>query len=235
MPFQRAFEGIVESAEPLLESGATINIYWSPQSIFPPVVDDISFTVDITLRVLDIDSGEWKTLAMLASDLPNSGEAQVTIPNIPELEGFDNSLSPVVVEVGISTTSMTTTRKRGLFSNILQKVGRFGLRILKQTPMRLIKRAIRQVAQRLACEAWAELIEDEDIGEQINNRLPPCPCTAERARAPNSGFNEEKLSSIVKVIGRIQDYIGTTIADDAFREYFHPGSASCYRQRVDIP
>ena len=234
MPFQRAFEGVVKSDEPVFESGARITVFWSPLSIFP-LVDEDSYTVDITVRVLDIGTGEWKTLATLASDLPNNGEAGVTIPDIPELEAFENSLNPVVIEVGVSATSMVAdTRKRGLLSDVLQKIGRLGLRIIKQMPMRIIQKTIRQAAQRLACEAWAEFVEDENIGQEINNRLPPCPCTADRA-ALDRGFREEKLSSVVKVVGQVQDFFGTTIADDAFRNYFHPGAASCYRQIVNNP
>ena len=127
------------------------------------------------------------------------------------------------------------TNKSGLFSDIiLNKIGRLGLRIIKQTPMRIIKKFIRQTAQRAACEAWA-LLQDDNVGEQINSRLPPCSCTAEGARAPNSGFEEEKLSSVVKVVSKVQNFLGTTTADDAFRNFFHPGAVSCYRQRVNIP
>ena len=231
MPFQRAFEALVESEEPVFESGGVIKVYWSPQSIFPLIEDHNSYTIDITLRELDMITSEWRILATLASNLVNDGEAEVIIPDLPIVENYEDSVNPVVVEVGVSSASLTnTTTKRGFFSNILTKIGRFGLRIIKQTPMRIVKKLITQAAQRLACEAWA-LTQDDNIGEQINNRLDPCPCTADRAKA-NNGFREEKLSSIVKVIGQVQDYFGTTIVDDAFRNYFHPGAASCYRQRV---
>ena len=232
MPFQRAFEAVVESEEPVFESGAIVKVYWSPQSIFP-LVHRNNYTVDITLRELDMNTGEWSILATLASNLVNDGEAEVTIPELPTVENYEDSVSPVVVEVGVSSTSTTDTKKRGLLSNILTKIGRFGLRIIKQTPMRIVKKLIRQAAQRVACETWA-LTQDDDIGEQINNRLEACPCTADRA-GTNNGFKEEKLSSIVRVIDQVQDYFGTTIADDAFRNYFHPGAARCFRQRVDAP
>ena len=171
----------------------------------------------------------------LASNLVNNGEAEVIIPDLPIVENYEDSVNPVVVEVGFSSASLTnTTTKRGFFSNILTKIGRFGLRIIKQTPMRIVQKLISQDAQRLACEAWA-LTQDDNIGEQINDRLDscPCPCTADRAKANTNCFKEEKLSSIVKVIGQVQDYFDTTIFDDAFRNYFHRGAASCYRQRVN--
>ena len=232
VPFQRAFEANVISEEPVFENGSTVSVYWSPQSIFP-LLDQRSYTIDITLREFDMKSKEWKTLATLASDLPNNGEARVTIPELPVVVNYEDALTPAVVEVGVSSASMTDT-KRSLFSNILPRIGRFGLRILKLTPMLVIKKLITQAAQRVACETWSHTQAD-NIGKQINHRLPPCPCTAEHASTQNSGFMEERLSSIVKVVDQVQDFFDTTIVDDAFRNYFHPGAASCFRQRVDIP
>ena len=236
VPFQRAFESYVESDEPVFETRNVLFVRWSPRSIFP-LLEQSNYTVDITLREFDKDSNEWKTLATLVSDRPNNGEARVTIPELPLVQSFDDALAPAVVEVGVSSASMTDT-KRSLFSNILSRIGQFGLRILKQTPMRIVRKVIRrfsrQSAQREACETWSRM-QANNIGNQINDRLPPCPCTAEHARTPNSGFKEERLSSIVKVVDQVQDFFDTTIVDDAFRNYFHPGAASCFRQRVEIP
>jgi len=61
------------------------------------------------------------------------------------------------------------------------------------------------------CLAWSEG-QPEGIGDEILARLPPCPPTVERARA-DSVFDEEDLG-------------------DEFRETFHPGTASCFRQVV---
>jgi len=61
------------------------------------------------------------------------------------------------------------------------------------------------------CQEWSEG-QPEGIGNDILARLPPCPPTVERARA-DSIFEEEDLG-------------------DEFRETFHPGTASCFRQVV---
>ena len=61
------------------------------------------------------------------------------------------------------------------------------------------------------CDVWCEN-EPEDIGEKILERLPPCPPTASRARVDNV-FEEEDHG-------------------DTFRETFHPGASSCFRQVV---
>ena len=54
--------------------------------------------------------------------------------------------------------------------------------------------------------------QPEGIGDEILARLPPCAPTVDRARA-DSTFEEEDLG-------------------DEFRETFHPGTASCFRQVI---
>ena len=122
-----------------MESGTVVNVYWSPQSIFTLAEAD-SYTVDITLRELDMNTNKWNILSTLASDLPNSGEATVTIPELESVEDYEDSLSPVVIEVGVSRVSMTSTKRS--FSSVLSAIGRFGLRILKQAPLRIARRLI---------------------------------------------------------------------------------------------
>ena len=228
----------IETEEAVLQNGSLVKVFWSPTTILPfEKLDPDSYTVDITLREQDVQSGEWKELATLASNITNNGSATVTIL-VPEfVDDNGDMLHPLIIEVGVSSDSMTIPRQKwGLFSNILTKIGQFGLRILKQAPVRFIQMLIRQAAyvQRNACEVWANT-GSSNIGPEINSRLPPCPCTSSLAREPNSGFKEEKFSSVVKIAGTVQDYFGTTLIDDTFRRFFHPNTASCYRQRVTKP
>ena len=64
---------------------------------------------------------------------------------------------------------------------------------------------------RKRCLEWSEG-QPKGIGDQLLARLPPCPPTVGRART-DSVFEEEDLG-------------------DGFRETFHPGTASCFRQVV---
>ena len=223
----------IKTNEPVLQNGSVVGVFWFPSTILPIAKDPESYTIDITLRQQDLHSGEWTELTTLASNLTNNGSARIAIP---ELEfDDDNVFHPVIIEVGVSSVSTTNSRqRRNTFSNILTKIGEFGLRVLKQAPMRIIKKLIRQAAQRIACDIWANT-GSKNIGQEINNRLPPCPCTSTLASEPTSGFKEEKLSSIFTTAGRVQNFLGITIIDDAFRQYFHPGTARCYRQRVLNP
>lgn len=194
-----------------------------------------SYEVDIHLLELSTETGTWTRLVTLETDLPNNGTASVRIPSTIQTDDdtFESAISSVVIQVSLSANSTREGRlvRRGIFSDLLRRLGTFGLTTIRNSPMRFLMRLARQAAQRGLCETWSAL-QPRNIGQEILNRLPPCPRRARDARRPNSGFTEERFSSHVPIVGTIQDYLGTTLVDDAFRNFFHPGTASCFRQRV---
>ena len=232
--FMKAYEVYIENDDLLFSSGTPIKVYWSPQSILP-LGSPESYSVDIELMELNVTSGVWNRLVTLGTDLDNNGYAEVMIPDIEAVDDFDSSVSLVVVQVSVSSASTSVIdneiSKRGIASNLLTKLGRFALRTLKNSPVRYLKKLARQAVQRILCESWG-LLQPDNIGQEILDRLPPCPRTAAGARAQNSGFREERLSSLVPVIGQVQNFFGTTIVDDKVREFFHPGTSSCFRQII---
>ena len=62
------------------------------------------------------------------------------------------------------------------------------------------------------CEAWGSF-QSRESAEQILASLPPCPCTVSEIRKQKSVFEEE-----------------TGFGAEFFRNFFHPGSSSCFRQ-----
>lgn len=234
MPVARAHEVYLTNTDQLFLSNTEVNVQWSPESIFPMEPPD-SYEVDINLLELSLETGTWTRLVTLGTDLPNNGFANVRIPStiLTEDDSFESSISSVVIQVSLSANSTREGRliKRGVFSDLLRQLGRFGLRTIRNSPMRFLMRLARQAAQRVLCETWS-VLQPHNIGQEILNRLPPCPRRVSDARRANSGFTEERFSSHIPIVGTIQDYLGTTLVDDAFRTYFHPGTASCFRQRV---
>ena len=227
----KAYEVYIENDDLFFTRGTPVKVYWSPQAILP-VESPESYSVDIHLMELNLASERWQHLVTLGTDLTNNGSAEVRIPEIRVLEDFDNSVSPVVVQVSVSSASTSTTNDETTKGqNLLRKLGRFALRTLKNSPVRYLKKLPRQAAQRLLCETWSTL-QPENIGQEILDRLPSCPSTLAGARAPNSGFKEERLSSSIRVVGQVQKFLDTTIIDDKFREFFHPRTSSCFRQIV---
>ena len=233
----KAYEVYIENDDLFFTSGTPVKVYWSPQAILP-VESPESYSVDIHLMELNLATGKWEHLVTLGTDLTNNGSADVRISEIETIEigaveNLDSSASPVVVQVSVSSasTSAMATSKRQTASNILRKLGRFALRTLKNSPVRYLRKLARQAAQRFLCETWS-FLQPENIGQEILDRLPSCPRTSAAARAPNSGFREERLSSSIRVVGQVQNFFGTTIIDDKFREFFHPRTSSCFRQTV---
>ena len=233
----KAYEVYIENDDLFFTRGTPVKVYWSPQAILP-VESPESYSVDIHLMELNLATGKWEHLVTLGTDLTNNGSADVRISEIETIEigaveNLNSSASPVVVQVSVSSasTSAMAMSKRQTASNVLRKLGRFALRTLKNSPVRYLRKLARQAAQRFLCEKWG-LLQPENIGQEILDRLPPCPPTSAGARAPNSGFREERLSSSIRVVGQVQKFLDTTIIDDKFREFFHPRTSSCFRQTV---
>ena len=230
----KAYEVYIENDDLLFSRETPVKVYWSPQTILPVELPG-SYSVDIHLMELNLTSGKWQHLVTLGTDLANNGSAEVRIPEIRVLDDFDSSVSPVVVQVSVSSASTSVTNdettKRQIGSNLLRKLGRFALRTLRNSAVRYLKKLARQAAQRLLCEAWS-ILQPDNVGQEILDRLPSCPRTSASAITQNSGFKEERLSSSIRVVGKVQNFFGTTIIDDKFREFFHPGTSSCFRQIV---
>ena len=231
----KAYEVYIENDDLFFARGTPVKVYWSPQTILP-VESPGSYSVDIHLMELELSSGKWQHLVTIETDLTNNGSAEVRIPEIKtieigDLDNFNSFASPVVVQVSVSSTSTSAmaTSKRQTASSVLRKLGRFALRTLKNSPVRYLRKLARQAAQRMLCETWS-ISQPVNIGQEILDRLPPCPRTVTDARIPNSGYNEERLSSLIPVVGQVQNFLNTTIIDDKFQEFSHPGTSSCFRQ-----
>lgn len=216
----------IANTDLILSSDTTVRVQWSPESILPMEAPD-NYRVDIELLEMNIESGSWEKMATLGTDLPNNGIADVRIPNVQEEDTVESSISPVIIQVAVSDSSTG----RGAPTNLLEKLGRFTQKTIRNSPMRFLKKIARQAVQRALCELWC-VLQPPNIGEEILNRLPPCPRRIRDARAPNSGFTEERFSSHIPIIGTIQNYLGTTLVDDIYRQFFHPNTATCFQQRV---
>lgn len=190
----------IESEEFALKVGEKVNVTWNPNSLVEGSLGVDRVKVDITLYRY-IDQDEWKE-SQLETDLPNTGHASFTIPELPGLSE-SNSIDPALIQVRVnaSRTIQSSRSKRSLFG-ILGRVGKFA-------KARVIASVKSSVYRRLACEAWNLL----DPGVNTR-RLPPCPCDTAQAKDDDRFEKEEGFFA------------------DIFRKYiFHRGSGSCYRQR----
>ena len=231
--FQDDYEIFIDNTDLLFSNGTSIGVHWSPLSILP-VVDPEDYSVDI--KLIEMSFRRSQELATLGRDLPNTGLASVTVPPIAAdvVRDFRDSITPVIVQILISsnTTSGTSqSRKRGITSEVLQRLRDFDLQTSKHSSIRYAMRIPNQTAQQEFCADWA----GRQLSEASRNLriapLPPCPRNVMVARAPNSGFIEERLTSRVRVIGTIPGYDGDRIIDNESQEFFNPGTSVCFRQR----
>ena len=139
----KAYEVYIENDDLLFSRETPVKVYWSPQTILP-VESPGSYSVDIHLMELDLTSGKWQHLVTMETDLANNGSAEVRIPGIEVLNDFDNSVSPVVLQVSVSSASTSAIDK----SNLLRNLGRFALRTLKNSAVRYLKKLAREAVQR---------------------------------------------------------------------------------------
>ena len=195
----------VESQEVTLTSGESINVTWNPLSVIDNNLFKIDTPkVDISLLRYKEDEGEWEETAVLATDLPNNGRASVMLPNIEPLDE-SRPLDLILIRMTLNTSTSITRSprmKRSILSRAWKAVKQFSKVVL----LWLLEESY-PIRRRLLCEVWH--LADRGVNER---RLPPCPC--------REGQAEED-----------SEYIRETGAD-ALREYFHPGSKSCYRQNA---
>ena len=182
MPVQDS--NVVESENLLLLPGNKTIIHWSPDSIVPPHLQETftvtnDYHVDISLYLLNFTSRNFVFIEKLASDVPNTGIYEITVPLVNLSESFTIGI------IGISLSEQFVSRStRNVFTKnalgLLKRAPKFGLFYIGAS---LVARAI--------CSLW-RLSEAEDIGKTLLNRLPPCPPT--RACAENDlGFKEESF------------------------------------------
>ena len=184
-------------------SNDMVEISWDKDSLIPPSIAEefgiLTVTLDIQLFELDAESGNTQFVMTLASNISNSGQYSVMIPsmNVELTAVFKVTLAKVILSVLEAIPEYVEM----IFNRIKGKVAQWSGAIYVHNTDNL----------RAKCDEWCEN-QPEGIGEEILERLPPCPPTATRARADND-FDEEDLG-------------------EDFREFYHPNTSSCFRQVV---
>jgi len=187
----------------MISPGDKITIRWSPDSIVPrslrePLLGREQFTVDLSLYMLIDDPGAENItfVAKIATGVFNNGFYQVIIEEMSMIQDYAGGvigISPSEHFVG--QTSITDVLK-GIVGNAVK----WG------TVVVLTSARTTATESRARCGAWASS-QPDDIGDQILNRVLPCPPTRQQA---------------VKDINFDEEYHSFTL---------HTGAASCYKQR----
>ena len=164
--------------------------------------------------------------------MPNSGSADVSVPDIQQQNTLEQAVTVVVVQVSLSSASISPANleQREINSELLASLSRHALKTVVNSPVRFLNKIESQTVQRSLCSEWSGLQSIPTL-ENILTQLAHCPLTLENVRIPNQGFKEERISSMIPITGTIRDFTDTLI-DDTYQQYFHPDTTTCFRQRI---
>ena len=185
----------------LFTPGATFTITWSPDSIVP-LVDPDSFTVDVGLDCFNEASDTFTAVAVLASDIANSGETVVTLPS--QISGFSD-VCIFSIEVMVGGTNNAISRRQ-TDTNLVNRLIRSGFRVVARGVVRYF---VSSLIRRGLCEVWCAT-QSASIGQILINEVLPCPPTVWQAMVDNEFEMENILSSRI----------------------FHPDADRCFRQII---
>ena len=206
----------IQSESLFVEAHESFRVQW-PRQLLIPFTDSINpdnLLIDIKLSeiISSTKTESTRELATLASNLPNTGEANVTIPDL------SNMVNATICPVAIQVEAKHNLTKKGAIPALVIRLALWAGKKYLINQAKKVKKGIRN---RIFCEIWSAT-QPSGIGDTILNRVScenPCPPTL--SRIENSGFEEDfKPSQLVP----------TTFFDNTWREFFHPGSITCYRQ-----
>ncbi len=157
----------------LLSISDLVTVTWNPSQVVPfPNVDPSSYTVSVNLYEVT-SFGNFSLLGTVESDLPNNGQAMVTIPAV---QPQTTPVAEIMLQIVASgTTGGSDELLDAIISN--ENVGLWSFRGVFTTTMDL----------RPACNQWCDS-QPSGIGSILTSRADfSCPPTLSQAFLPNSG------------------------------------------------
>ena len=176
------------------------------------LIGNINVKVDASLLVYNEETEELEQIMMLATDLPNTGFAQVQLPTSPILPTSQYDVHAAILQLSVNTsTTIMPVNKRAAHHSKLRRLLQWAKKFTKARIVSSIKTSI---ARRLLCELWVAATP-----RFPQRSIPPCPCTT-RDASNDDRYVEERYEN--------------KYADAALgflrRHVLHKGSSTCYRQ-----
>ena len=180
VPFERGSAVDIETDSLLLRNGSAIKVKWPRDLLVPSLksIDIENSLIDIKLYERDFNS-ESRELTTLASNIPNTGETDVIIPDLSDVASEE--ICPVTIRVEVSTG--TDLRKRRSIFDTLKLVFIWGKTYYQTfTAVSYSK-----------CQEWVDS-QPPGIGKKILDLVSkryPCPPTLNRIKNLGSDFERD--------------------------------------------
>ena len=213
VPFERSSVVDIEtdSNSLILTPGRVVRLRW-PRELLLPALDSVNtdngvVTVRLYERNISSESQPFRELAMLAPNIPNTGQLDVAIPDVSNI--VTESVCPVTINIEIRSLPQVPNSPPTPQYRFSQWMGEAYVAT--------------NTALNSECQEWVSA-QPIGIGEEILNRVTtfyPCPPTVNRVRAPNSGFDRDFKGS---------QLLSTNNFNNLQRNFFQTNTAECYRQ-----
>ena len=227
VPISRA-HGVDAQPSLLLDHNTDIRVHWNPADVFPTIENANLFRVNVIVYQYHFTGedgdGSWVEHTR-RNNRPNNGQASVTLVSFNNLH--KEIAYPTCIEVALGNpVASTQGNERALLENVSKSSNQPGIWSGLLFSTLAIKRSNRDKNQEFLmtkfsrrCTLWHK-DPQQLISQDIVNTLPPCPPTLGQSQLPNSGLEEERMTSI---------HYSTTYHDQWMR-YFHGNATKCYIQ-----
>ncbi len=157
----------------LLSTNDVVTVTWTPSKVVPiTTVDPSSYTVSVNLYEVT-SFGNFSLLGTIASDIPNNGQATVTIPTV---QPQATPVAEIMLQIVASGTASGSDELLDIIISS-ESVGIWSFRGVFTTTMDLHP----------ACNQWCDS-QPPEIGSILTSRADfSCPPTLSQALLPNSG------------------------------------------------
>ena len=146
-----------------------IDLTWSPD--IQPFEDPQSYNVDIAAFILDPQGDKLEMGKMLATDLPNTGKASVSLDGV--LLKRNAVVAPLYIQVAVARTHQSYLPD-------------------KACSWSAVTYFTTRTALWFACRLWSANQQDVNASELLD-QVEPCPRTVAQARLPNSNFIQDDV------------------------------------------
>ena len=164
--------------ELLFEAGSVAALTWTPSDVLG-VVEQDDYRIEVALYglIAQENTASWMEIAVVATNMTNRGQTNVTIPKLPTFHNHSSYLM-IAFQVRFSSPISFTNHSYDLLSIPAGIWTREAFYSYEGKP------------SRERCIAWVSHLQARETEQRQIDDLAPCPCNLDQAKSPHNGFEE---------------------------------------------